>query len=133
MIDSFQLYNYQSDIKEITYLSNGKTLDATIWLDSPLNENYIGNVTFGMILDTDLNQLPDYQIEVKKTKNGTWTKTVGEFEPLSSLSSIAEKKFLDIQYNYSDFYEKWKKLCYFISRFRCYRIYQIDIKHYFIH
>ena len=104
MIDSFQLYNYQSDIKEITYLSNGKTLDATLWLAAPLNENSINNMTFGMVLDTDLNQLPDYQIEVTRIKNGIWTKTVGEFEPLSSLSSIAEKKFLDIKDNYADFF-----------------------------
>jgi len=98
--------NNSTDIIAASYHSNGRYLNATIWLNSPLDIQspypYIG---YGFYLDTNLDGSPaSYRTEVNKVNNNPWRKVVMEDEPPSKIPEDfleATQKFLHIDYNYS--------------------------------
>ena len=64
-----------SDILRVNYFSNGKTLNATIWLKFPFSpEPASDELTYGMLIDADANERTgvrgvDYVIETKWKNN----------------------------------------------------------------
>jgi hypothetical protein len=102
---------YEStDIQKVTYSSNGTFLTATVWLASGFEEKPSANgsnvaVIYGILIDADYNQVTgkegvDYQIEIYWTnETQTWNKGIIEY------SSPVHNRTLDIQKNYTGFYE----------------------------
>ena len=106
-----------TDILKITYLSDAKHLNASLWLGG----NFSGNpaskgaqaVVYGMLLDIDSNpktgfQGVDYQLEVQwMNSSRTWNMFLGEYPSVNdaSLKDPADYlKILDIKKNYTDFF-----------------------------
>ncbi len=106
-----------TDIIKITYLSDAKNLNASLWLGG----NFSGNpaskgaqaVVYGMLLDIDSNpktgfQGVDYQLEVQwMNSSRTWNMFLGEYPSVNyaSLKDPADYlKILDLKKNYTDFF-----------------------------
>jgi hypothetical protein len=99
-----------TDIQKITYSSNGTVLTATVWLASGFMEKPSANgsnvaVIYGILIDADYNQVTgkegvDYQTEIHWTnETQRWDKGITEY------SSPVHNRTLDIQKNYTGFYE----------------------------
>lgn len=100
-------------ISAVTYLSDGKTLNATLWLSNPFIQppanasswihppykeipwyriGYYMSIHVHSVYDTGG---PDYRLGIEwNVQNGTWRKIVQEFSPISG------GKVLSQQYNY---------------------------------
>ncbi len=106
-----------TDILKITYLSDAKNLNASLWLGG----NFSGSpsskgaqaVVYGMLLDIDSNpktgfQGVDYQLEVQwMNSSRTWNMFLGEYPSVNdaSLKDPADYlKILDVKTNYTDFF-----------------------------
>jgi hypothetical protein len=102
------LANQSIDIRRVNYFSNGTMLNATLWLLSPFNEKpserSSDRISYGMYIDADSNgktgwQGVDYQMEIA-WQNETWSQTLVEY------SSLSDIRILDINHNYTGFFEK---------------------------
>ena len=95
-----------TDIAEVTYFSNGKTVNSTIWLLFPFKEIPIGYsiLNYGIMIDSDFNEKTgqngiDYQLEIKwNNQTKTWTKILTEW------SSAVSGRILNKVDNFSYFY-----------------------------
>ncbi len=103
-----------TDIQRITYFSNGTVLTATLWLASGFEEKPSANgsnvaVIYGILIDADYNQVTgkegvDYQLEIHWTnETQRWDKGITEY------SSPVHNRTLDIQENYTGFYENGER------------------------
>jgi hypothetical protein len=104
------LLDNSSDIQRVTYSSNGKTLNTTLWLGSVVREkpsDYgASTLAYGMLIDADNNPTTgkfgvDYQKEIQwnnKTKN--WNSFLVEY------SSPEHFRTLELQKNYTGFFDK---------------------------
>ena len=106
-----------TDILKITYLSDAKNLNASLWLGGNFSENPASKgaqaVVYGMLLDIDSNpktgfQGVDYQLEVQwMNSSKIWNMFLGEYPSVddASLKDPADYlKILDIKKNYTDFF-----------------------------
>jgi hypothetical protein len=85
------------DIQSVSYSSNGKYLNATIWLRNftsiPLDHEY---VNYGMYFDVDSNNRTglrgiDYKIEISwNNTNKTWTKAFEEWSSDGNTKTLSE-------------------------------------------
>jgi hypothetical protein len=99
-----------TDILAVNYFSDGKILNATLWLyfpfkDHPTNYNQIN---YGMLIDADFNINTgygglDYLFEIGWRNN-----TKSWKQELWQLSPTGEQKAVDIKHNYTGFFEKGK-------------------------
>ncbi len=95
-----------TDIAEVTYFSNGNTVNSTIWLLFPFKEIPIGYsiLNYGIMIDSDFNEKTgqngiDYQLEIKwNNQTKTWTKILTEW------SSAVSGRILNKVDNFSSFY-----------------------------
>lgn len=96
-----------SDIQRVTYFSDGKTLNATVWLGGgvKLNPSKYGasTIVYGMLVDSDDNPATgkygvDFQKELQWTNNTkTWNLLMVEY------SSPTNYRTLDVVKNYTGF------------------------------
>jgi hypothetical protein len=106
-----------TDILKITYLSDAKNLNASLWLGGNFSENPASKgaqaVVYGMLLNIDSNpktgfQGVDYQLEVQwMNSSKIWNMFLGEYPSVddASLKDPADYlKILDIKKNYTDFF-----------------------------
>jgi hypothetical protein len=99
-----------TDIRTVTYSSNGRTLEATFWLysafDKTLPDPYgnLNKISYGIFIDTDFDKQSEYRMEIQKFKERNWTKIVREFEPFFPLPKSS--KFLEVERNYIGFFNK---------------------------
>ena len=89
------------DILRTNYASDGRTLNATLWLSEPVRD-LCKDIRYGMNIDTDFNdqtgmQGIDYQLNIR-CENGTWTKRLVEWSSLDLSRVVEEIK------NYTDFF-----------------------------
>jgi len=95
------------DIKTVNYFSDGRHLNATLWLDKKFGDQLSSDIEtlgYGMYIDADSDyntgwEGVDYQLEVAM-KNGTWKRNLLEF------SSSGEPRFLEPERTESNFYAK---------------------------
>jgi hypothetical protein len=94
------------DIQSVSYFSNGRHLNATLWLaDFIVSPNDYELVDYGMYFDADSNNQTglsgiDYKVEIYwNNENRTWTRIFEEW------SSNGESKTLSKQENVTDFFE----------------------------
>ena len=96
-----------TDIMSVDYFSDGKTLNATLWLLFPFKESpRMKEVNYGMYIDTDFDSKTgfggiDYKVELQ-WRNNSWNKVIETWSKFGNERTIA---------NYSDitgFYEKEK-------------------------
>ena len=105
------------DIASYTYLSNGKILNGTIWLLEPLyskdHASYVKNnlsFEFRIIAGNNI-EFPTYGLIISPEADGTWTKTLLEYEPfLGTYSPLNHfpnftRKIIDKTNNYTGFFE----------------------------
>ena len=107
---SFVLGLGPTNIKAISYFSDGETLNATLWTHFPFTfkPTEFEQVNYGMLIDSDFDKYTgfggiDYLFQIgwdNKTK--TWNKGLWE------LSMTGEQKTLIYQHNISGFFEKEK-------------------------
>ena len=70
-----------TDITSVDYYSDGKTLNATLWLLFPFKEKPpIKELDYGMFIDADFNSKTgyggmDYKVELQ-WKNNSWNKVI---------------------------------------------------------
>jgi hypothetical protein len=106
-----------TDILKITYLSDAKNLNASLWLGGNFTKDPAAKgaeaVVYGMLVDVDSNprtgfQGVDYQLEVQwMNSSRIWNMFLGEYPSVdnASLRDPAEYlKILDIKQNYTDFF-----------------------------
>jgi hypothetical protein len=77
-----------TDILAVDYSSNGKFLNATIWLFFPFKEKpMLEDVSYGMLIDSDFNDKTgfdgiDYKLEISwNNKTQNWIKTLEAWSP----------------------------------------------------
>ena len=88
-----------TDIVEVTYFTNGKTLNSTIWLLFPFNELPVGYSIFnyGMLIDSDFDEDTgaggiDYQLEIRwNNETNTWTRVLTEWSSTAVGGRILEE------------------------------------------
>jgi hypothetical protein len=106
-----------TDILKITYLSDAKNLNASLWLGGNFTKDPAAKgaeaVVYGMLVDVDSNprtgfQGVDYQLEVQwMNSSKIWNMFLGEYPSVdnASLRDPAEYlKILNIKQNYTDFF-----------------------------
>jgi hypothetical protein len=106
-----------TDILKITYLSDAKNLNASLWLGGNFTKDPAAKgaqaMVYGMLVDVDSNprtgfQGVDYQLEVQWTNSSKiWNMFLGEYPSVDdpSLKDPADYlKILDIKENYTDFF-----------------------------
>jgi hypothetical protein len=106
-----------TDILKITYLSDAKSLNASLWLGGNFTKDPAAKgaeaVVYGMLVDVDSNprtgfQGVDYQLEVQwMNSSKIWNMFLGEYPSVdnASLRDPAQYlKILDIKQNYTDFF-----------------------------
>jgi hypothetical protein len=93
------------DIQSISYFSDGKYLNATLWLaDFITNPTEFENVNYGIYFDADSNNRTglsgiDYKVELSwSNETRTWTRVLEEW------SSNGKSKVLDPKQNVTDFF-----------------------------
>jgi hypothetical protein len=94
------------DIRSVSYFSNGRHLNATLWLaDFTISPNDYELVDYGMYFDADSNNETglsgiDYKVEISwNNESRTWTRVFEEW------SSSGESKTLSKEENVTDFFE----------------------------
>lgn len=107
-----------TDILTVAYLSDGRTLNATIWVagkfdsNQPSNNSDVYSKSYGMLFDSDFDNIIDYRAEIQKFKNVPWTYSVREYEPAYPLHlniDIGERRFLKLQNNYTGFFQNGQR------------------------
>ena len=99
-----------TDILAVDYYSNGRTLDATLWLYFPFNDapTKYSSVNYGMLIDSDFDKTTgydgiDYQLEIGwNNTTKMWNKKLEQWSP------NGDQRTLSIIRNYSGFFEKEK-------------------------
>jgi hypothetical protein len=98
-----------TDIIAINYFSDGKILNATVWLLFPFKErpsNETGIINYGMLVDSDFNKETgfdgiDYKIEISwDNHTNTWNRVFQQWSPYGN------ERILDIKHNFTGFFEK---------------------------
>lgn len=117
-VDDYKdLLDNSTDILKITYLSDAKNLNASLWLGGNFTQQPAAKgaqaVVYGVLLDIDSNprtgfQGVDYQLEVQWTNSSKiWNMFLGEYPSVddASLKDPADYlKILEIKENYTDFF-----------------------------
>ena len=88
-----------TDIIEVTYFTNGRTLNSTIWLLFPFRELPVGYSIFnyGMLIDSDFDEDTgaggiDYQLEIRwNNETNTWTRVLTEWSSTAVGGRILEE------------------------------------------
>jgi len=108
--------NLPVDILSAIYFSDGKTLNATIWLSDPIygeRHNYYvhSNLIFSMGIFSE-GQEPTHVINIYPNEDGTWTKIVQEYEPVIYFAQLPleriptqSNRIIESIHNYTGFYE----------------------------
>lgn len=117
-VDDYKdMLDNSTDILKITYLSDAKNLNASLWLGGNFTKDPAAKgaqaMVYGMLVDVDSNprtgfQGVDYQLEVQWTNSSKiWNMFLGEYPSVddASLKDPADYlKILDIKENYTDFF-----------------------------
>ncbi|MDQ6667237.1 MAG: hypothetical protein M3Y53_03300, partial [Thermoproteota archaeon] len=99
-----------SSIQRVTYFSDGKTLNATLWLGGAINKNPsrdgASTVVYGMLIDSDNNPATgkygaDYLKEIQWTnKTKTWNVLTAEFSsPINNRTLTIVKNYTGVSDN----------------------------------
>ena len=115
--DYEDMLDNSTDIQKITYLSDGKNLNASLWLGGNFavdpGSKGAAAAVYGMLLDVDSNpntgyQGVDYQMEVQwMNSSKTWNMFLGEYPSVDnpSIKNPADYvKILNSKKNYTDFF-----------------------------
>jgi hypothetical protein len=116
-VDDYKdMLDNSTDILKITYLSDAKNLNASLWLGGNFTKDPAAKgaqaMVYGMLVDVDSNprtgfQGVDYQLEVQWTNSSKiWNMFLGEYPSVDDapLKDPADYlKILDIKQNYTDF------------------------------
>jgi hypothetical protein len=117
-VDDYKdMLDNSTDILKITYLSDSRNLNASLWLGGNFTKDPAAKgaqaMVYGMLVDVDSNprtgfQGVDYQLEVQWTNSSKiWNMFIGEYPSVddASLKDPADYlKILDIKENYTDFF-----------------------------
>jgi len=105
-----------TDIVSSTYVSDGRSLNGTIWLLDPIYKKHHSlylknNLTFVVFLYTNEeiapthSLVPTYALIISPQQDGTWKKTLVEMEPDVVSERVVSEKIIDVTSNYTGFFE----------------------------
>ena len=102
-----------TDINSVDYSSDGKILDAIIWVNGPINNKSAeyAILNYGMYIDSDFDKRTgyggiDYKLEIGwNNDTKTWTKTLEKWSAQGDTKTIIKED----NYNYTKSFEKEKK------------------------
>jgi len=102
-----------TDINSVDYRSDGKTLDAIIWVKAPINNRptEYAILNYGMYIDSDFDNRTgyggiDYKLEIGWNNTlQTWTKTLEKWSAQGDTKTIIKED----NYNYTKSFEERKK------------------------
>jgi len=103
-----------TDINSVDYRSDGKTLNATIWVNGPINNRptEYAILNYGMYIDSDFDKTTgwyggiDYKLEIAwNSTSQTWTKTLEKWSSQGDTKTITKEN----GYNYTKSFENEKK------------------------
>lgn len=102
----------QNDMLAVSYVSDGRTLNAIFWLAGPFNKDLpygnISKISYGMIIDVDFDKQPEYMVEIQKFRKdiapSQWVKMYREFEPQVPFQHNIINNIYNIEPNYTNFY-----------------------------
>ena len=85
-------FDRSSDIESVDYSSDGKFLNATMWLAGPIHQypENVSQVIYRMLIDVDSNRATerdgvDYQVEIQwNNKTKTWIRFFTEYSTQGS-------------------------------------------------
>jgi hypothetical protein len=90
-----------TDIESVDYSSDGKTLNATLWLYFPFKSNHSSssneNVNYGMFIDADFDQTTgyggiDYKVELSwDNQSKQWTQVLEKWSHYGEIKSLNNK------------------------------------------
>ena len=98
------------DITSVNYFSDGKFLNATLWLSKPFKQQpatSFKEVDYGMFIDSDFNSKTgfggiDYKVEIGwKNNTKMWTKTIERWGQYDT-----NRKVVQPESTYTNFYQK---------------------------
>jgi hypothetical protein len=104
-----------SDIQAVQYYGNGKWLNATVWLSSPIEHetNYTMNFNSSPIYNTTFG----YETTISwNDTNNSWTKTIEELSSNAGADKEkdpSERKTIEKIENFTGFYENGKNYIHF--------------------
>jgi hypothetical protein len=115
-IDKFnstnEFRNLPIDMLTATSVSDGKFLNGTIWLSTPIYkkqhlEYENSDLKFSMHIWLYDDDYSSYFLEISPESDGTWTKTTWEAEPYSPISDITgyTNRTISVIHNYTGFFE----------------------------
>lgn len=100
------------DIISVTSVSDGRFLNGTLWLSTPIyKQNHLdyvnSNVTFNMYITFVSESNYVYGVRIQPERDGTWTKIIWENEPYHPMSDKTgyTNKTLQTIHNYTGFFE----------------------------
>jgi hypothetical protein len=101
------------DFRSASYVSDGRFLNATLWLDKPIfkerHSDYVSsNLRYEMLVKVSNMSKPEYGVSIFPEKDRTWTKLVEEIQPLGNSGYRPTFKTLEIIRNYTGFYQDGK-------------------------
>lgn len=107
-----------TDISKAYYLSNGKYLNATLWLVAPIEDkpsNKTEILGYGMLIDADSNYATgvlgiDYRFGVTwNNSTRSWTKVFEELGSFNELGKVGEKAVVSPIQDYHGFFKSGEK------------------------
>jgi hypothetical protein len=102
-----------TDINSVDYSSDGKILNAVIWVNAPINSRptEYAILNYGMYIDSDFDKRTgwyggiDYKLEIGwNDDTKTWTKTLEKWSAHGGIKTITKEN----NYNYTKSFEKEK-------------------------
>jgi hypothetical protein len=97
-----------TDILTVTYSSDGNNLYSTLWLKSIVTDSVSSNInkiSYGIFIDTDFDNQPDYSLEIQKYPPQNWSRVMREFEPV--VVEPRSYKFVEARANYTGFLNEY--------------------------
>jgi hypothetical protein len=95
-----------TDILTVNYFSDGRTLNAILWLKYLFNKIVISNdgtrINYGMFIDADANRETgvggiDYQVEISG-QSGKWTRTFSQWSSLGTNRTLSEENYTNTNF-----------------------------------
>ncbi len=99
---------YSTDIEYVDYFSDGNSFNATLWLYFPFKEYPLkyNSINYGMLIDSDFDNNTGFGGQDYLYQIGWQNSTHSWIQKIEKLSPSGDNKTLQINKNYTGFFEK---------------------------
>jgi hypothetical protein len=89
------LANDSIDIERVTYNSDGRIFNSTLWLKDFRQNPLADNVEYGMFIDVNFDNKSDYQVRHSWNESKQWTRELNEWSSSTLPSTYIRDRILD--------------------------------------